>query len=293
MQPLAAVAGTLLPGLDAPPERRTAARNSRRARAWREQLERVAGHALEHASTAADRDAVDEAHRAAVAHGPDWARIRRGSDYARPVAVKDRNQLDRLLRWFARLERETYAADRAWARHERRNTRRTIPRTVRAILAALIALARKYATVHPSIERLANMGQMSRRTAVGCLDVLEELGLVVRHRRRRRERTELGLVREVQDCNAYVLAMPEGIDIEAKPRPPAAAIYQSAKVAQQSKIKVQSITEASIPAPPRPSTLPPMPPARPSAHATWRERARTALEQAQRGATCIPSTSTE
>ena len=36
-----------------------------------------------------------------------------------------------------------------------------------------MALARKYATVHPSIERLASMGQMSRRTAVAVLDVLE------------------------------------------------------------------------------------------------------------------------
>jgi len=208
MQPLAAVAGDVLPGLQAPRERRTAARNSRRALAWREQLERVAGFALSQARTSAQRDAVENAHREAVAHGPDWARIRHGSDYARPVAVKDRNQLDRLLRWFSRVERETWAADRAWARHEQRTIRRTIPRTVRAVLMAIVALARKYDHVHPSIERLASMAQASRRTVVACLDVLEGLGLVTRHRRRKRERTELGQIREVQDCSAYVLTVP-------------------------------------------------------------------------------------
>ena len=247
MQPVAAVAGRLLPGLDAPSERSTSTRNSRRALAWREQLERVAGHALEQARSREGREAVAQAHAEAVAHGPDWARIRRGSDYAKPVAVKDRNQLDRLLRWFARLERETYAADRAWAKHEQRSTRRTIPRTARAILLALVALARKYQTVHPSIERLASMGQMSRRTAAAVLDVLEALGLVVRHRRRKRERTDLGLVREVQDCSAYVLTVPEDVSLGAeRPRPATMARTQSAKVAQQSGLNRQPIEEVRV-----------------------------------------------
>jgi len=279
MQPLAAVAGGLLPGLEAPRERRTTARNSRRAIAWREQLERVAGHALEQARTQAERDAVEHAHRQAVAHGPDWAKIRRGSDYARPVAVKDRNQLDRLLRWFARLERETYAADRAWARHEQRTMRRTIPRTARAVLLALVSLARKYATVHPSIERLASMAQACRRTVASCLDVLENLGLVIRHRRRKRERTALGMVREVQDCNAYVLAMPEGVDLEARPKP-AAPVSQSAKNAQQSDLDRQPGKEPRVAQTPGASQNGPT-----RAH-DWRARTREALNRAERRFGC-------
>jgi len=284
MEAIASGAAKLLPGLDAPLERRTAARNSRRARAWREQLERIAGHALEHAGTVAERDAVAEAHCEAVAHGPDWARIRHGSDYARPVAVKDRNELDRLLRWFARLERETYAADRAWARHEQRSTRRTIPRTAHAILLALVALARKYATVHPSIERLASMGQMSRRTAVAVLDVLEGLGLVVRHRRRRRERSALGALREVQDSNAYVLSMPEGANLGSRPRIPAGRPPQSAKVAQQLDLNGQTNEERYIATPTR--GAPPLGQERrsdgPTPNHDWRARSRKLLERAVR-----------
>lgn len=271
MQPLAAVAGGLLPGLEAPRERRTAARNSRRAVAWREQLERVAGHALEQASTKAERDAVEHAHREAVAHGPDWAKIRRGSDYARPIAIKDRNQIDLLMRWFARLERETYAADRAWARHEQRTIRRTIPRTARAVLMAIVALARKYQTVHPSIERLASMAQACRRTVVAVLDVLEGLGIVTRHRRRKRERTDLGLIREVQDCSAYVLTMPEGVDLEARPKP---AVSQSAKDAQQSALHPQPTKEGRVAQTPRAGQ------AGPTRGHDWRMRTRQALDRA-------------
>jgi hypothetical protein len=276
MQPIAAVAGELLPGLHAPRERRTSARNSRRAIAWREQLERIAGHALSQARTSAEQDAVEKAHAEAVAHGPDWARIRRGSDYARPVAVKDRNQLDRLLRWFARLERETYAADRAWARHEQRTIRRTIPRSARAVLLALVALARKHAVVFPSIERLAAMGQMSRRTAVACLDTLESLGLVIRHRRRRRERTELGLVREVQDTSAYELAVPEGVELEARPKPAKTAIYQSAKVAQQSGLHGHPVKEARVAEAPQTRLAA----AGPTRVHDWRAQARSSLSAA-------------
>ena len=61
MQLNAAVAGTALPNFNAQAERPTVVRNSRRALAWREQLERVAGHALATAKTPAEADAVAEA----------------------------------------------------------------------------------------------------------------------------------------------------------------------------------------------------------------------------------------
>jgi hypothetical protein len=274
MQRLSAAAGIALP-MHAPPERSTRTRNSRRALRWREQLERVAGHAMAQARTQAQRDEVGEAHAEAVAHGPDWARIRRGSDFARPVAVKDRNALDRLLRWFARLERETWQADRAWARHEQRTIRRSIPRTARAVLLALVALSRKYQVVHPSIARLGSMAQCCRSTVVAALDVLEGLGVVTRHRRRKVVQTSFG-PRVAQDCSAYVICAPDGC-LEDRPRP-ARSRPQVQSVNSRQRLELQGqqstgVRVAQAESPPKPpnATLP-------MADHDWRARARAALD---------------
>ena len=274
MQPIAAVAGIILPYLNAPPERSTVVRNSRRALAWREQLERVAGHALATAKSQVEQDAVAEAHGDQVKLGPDWARIRRGSDFASPVAVKDRNALDRLLRWFSMLERETFLKDRAWARHEKRTICRTIPRTARPVLLALIALARKYDSVFPSIERLASMAQCCRRTVVSVLDVLEHVGLVKRHRRRKIIRVPLGQ-RVVQDTSCYVITAPAGLDQDRKPRPAESrGTIQSANFAQPLKIDHSVKQRGSVAdTSPRPSRAY----QGPSHQVDWRSVARAAL----------------
>ena len=247
MRQLAAGLGPTLP-IDAPPERPTRVRNSRRALAWREQLERTAGHALSMAKTKAEQDAVAEAHAAEVRVGPDWVKVRRGSIAGVPVACKDRNALDRLLRWFALLERETHAADKAWARHERRVIRRTIPRTARAVLLALVALSKRYSSVFPSIERLASMAQCCRRTVVMVLNVLEHLGLVKRIRRRKIVQGPFGL-RVVQTTNCYIVTIPAGASAgQRRPRP--AEIEKQAEKAnssQQSAIQqVQSRKEFRV-----------------------------------------------
>jgi len=256
--------------MEAPRERATVARNSRRALAWREQLERIAGYAMSQAKSEPERAEIEAAHRAEVKRGPDWVKIRKGSDFARPVAVKDRNQLDRLLRWFALVERETYAADRAWARHEKRTIRRTIARTVARVLLALVALAKKYAAVFPSIERLASMAQCCRSTAAAALDILETIGLVTRQRRRKVVPSAFG-PRVVQDTSCYCLALPAGADVAARPKPITVVPKdQNAKVTQRSAVEGQPVQKSVAMNAPKPSPAP-------TAH-DWRARSRALLD---------------
>ena len=263
MQSLSAALFEALPQPPRPP-----LRHNRRALRWREDIERATGAALAKAATRSQRDAVEAAHDQVVRRGPDFAKFRRGSTYATPVAVKDRNALDRLVRWFAYAEREAYQRDRASARHEGRTIRRSIPRTARPVLLALVALARKYGCVYPSIERLASMAQCCRRTAVACLQVLEDLGLITRHRRRKRITNALGVAMEVQDTNAYALTapQPEGSATASGP-----GTGEKAKVVHLSGIDDQPSRRvkvaSAIPAPAAPS----------SCTIDWRSRARAAL----------------
>lgn len=236
MRHVAEAVGVALP-IDAPHERSTKARNGRRALKWREQLERDTGAAMERAHTFEQRDAVEAAHAEEVALGPDWPKIRRGSEYRTPAACRDRNALARLLVYFTRLEREKWTKDRAVANHEARRVRRSIGRTVRPVLVALIGLARRFEHVFPSLERLASLALCSRRAVVTALATLGELGLVVVHRRRKRIVTALGMPREAQATNCYQIIEPAGIEAH-RPRVSASierpARLESAKRAQQS-----------------------------------------------------------
>jgi len=236
MQHLAAVAGAVLPGLDAPPIRTQVARHERRASAWRRQLEALAAWRLANAPTEAERREVDAEYRIEVKRGPGFLKVWRGSGDEMSVGCRDRNALAKLMPYYNRLEREAYKQDRAWAEHEGRRISRTLPFSTGRVYRALVSLAQKHQHVHPSLERLARMAQLSRRTVQDALGRLEALGLVRRFRRRKAIRTSFG-PRVVQDTSAYEVIVPA--DLEAK-RPVApenrvksTTPVQSAKVSKQ------------------------------------------------------------
>jgi len=280
MQHLAAVAGAVLPGLDAPPIRTQVARHERRASAWRRSLDILAAWRLSNAPTEAERREIEAEHGLELKRGPDFLKVHRGSDSEAPVGCRDRNALDKVMRWYGRLERESYAADKAWAVHEKRRLRRSLPLTTGRVLLALVALAQRHQHVHPSLERLARMAQLCRRTVSDALDRLEAIGLVRRYRRRKTVRTSFG-PRTVQDTSAYEVVVPA--DLEAK-RPVApenraksTGSVQSAKIAQQ-------LLEAE--AEPRSGWIGPVP-AR-QIGGDWRERERLAMARQAIGAAPCP-----
>lgn len=270
MRQLADVTGKLLPSAHFRPERNTSARNRRRALRWREQVERATGAAMEKAATVQERDKIEAAYAAEVKAGPDWCRIRRGSEFRTPPpACKDRNALAKLMVHFGRLEREHHQKDSAIAAHEGRKLRRSISRNCRAVLAALVGMAKRYDHLFPSLQRLADMALCSRRSIVSALDKLVELGVVVKLRRRKRVMTALGSIRETQDSNAYQIIVPP--EVEAM-RPRVSTSHQSAKIAQHSPTQEQPIREFRVAEPPIPTKSPN------SVAANWRERSRVALE---------------
>jgi DNA-binding MarR family transcriptional regulator len=225
-----------LPFADAPSIRTQIARHKRRASSWRRSLDLLAAWRLANAPTEAERREIEAEHGLEVKRGPDFLKVHRNSDNEAPVGCRDRNALAKLMAFFNRLERESYAADKAWADHENRRLRRSLPLTTGRVLLALVALAQRHQHVHPSLERLARMAQLCRRTVSDALDRLEALGLVRRYRRRKVIRTSFGL-RVVQDTSAYEVIVPADLEAQrpAPPenRPKSMVPVQSAKNAKQ------------------------------------------------------------
>lgn len=238
MQHLAAVAGTITGVAESrsgPPP----IRQPRRATTWREAIDRIAAWRLANSSSEAERDQIEAELAAELAAGPGFLKVWRGSGDEMPVACRDRNALARLMAFFARLERESYKADRAWADHEGRRLRRTIALTVARVLLAIVSLAKKHEHVFPSLERLARMAQVSVRTVASALTVLAALGLVRRYRRRKTIRTSFG-PRVVQDTSAYEVIVPADLET-ARPAPPEKRAKSTAPV-QTAKVSKQLIT---------------------------------------------------
>ena len=197
-------------GLAPPPQhkpRAGVARSLHKQQAWRSQVDRTYAWLDSVATSALDRQSLEAAYRSELNSGPDFTRVRRGSDFTTRKAA-DRSQLDDVMREFLAVDRNTFQADRATAAATGRPFRRTIPSRAEKVLRALVALARRHDAVFPSLARIASMAQCSRRTAVRIVAVLQELGFVRVHRRRKRISTALG-ARQVQDTSSYQIQHPK------------------------------------------------------------------------------------
>ena len=82
-------------------------------------------------------------------------------------------------------------------------------------MGALIALARKYPAVFPSLEGIAAIANVCRRTAVDAVKSLESWGVLRIERRRKRIVSPTGGITETQDTSVYVLQMPQGLSAMA------------------------------------------------------------------------------
>ncbi len=207
MEPIGAVIGLPIPDAPATAPPAPHVRDRRRARDWHQAVGRLTAHRLEHARTEADRADIERDHEAEIDRGPAFAKVRRRSHDDTPAAIKDRNDIVRILMLFGQIEIEAHRRDKAWARHQNMRVKRTIPRTARPVLAALAGLAKKHESVFPSLERLAALAGCCPRTVTTALATLGRIGVVARGRRRKTIVTSYGR-RTVQNSNAYVLIMP-------------------------------------------------------------------------------------
>lgn len=211
MQPLAATLPGIAPACPQPSSDRQIHASNRRD-AWRADLERRVAQLLAYTNDTARIAKIEAAYQAELQRGPGFARVRRQATFAEPSATKlSREGLARLERAWAYLTRKLTDSDRQEARLYDRKLRRTISRSTIDVLNALIWMARKHPAVFPSLERLARLANISRRTATDALATLEAWGVLHITRRRKRIRTATGGIAETQDTNVYVLTAPSGL----------------------------------------------------------------------------------
>jgi hypothetical protein len=212
MQPLSAsLAGYAFARPEPQPPKRKI-RQADRANHWRRDLERKCGDLIGRATTAADRAAIEAAYIQESALGPGFLRCRRNAVFSEDRSTKlNREGLARLERAWAFLARKMTETDRKAARDRGGTTRRTLSRSTIDVLGALLWLARKHRTVFASIEGIARLASVCRRTAADALKTLESWGVLEITRRRKRVTSPTGRACEAQDTSLYCLKAPEGL----------------------------------------------------------------------------------
>jgi hypothetical protein len=213
MQPLAA----LLPGIaspcpiEAPVGRKMYAKD--RASAWRQDLERRTAGLIAAAKTTAEHQAIETAYTQELERGAPFGRVRHDAKFVRePSRTRlDRNGLARLEVQWQWLVRRMTRTDRKAAHDSGQRLKRSLSRSTVDVMGALIYLARKYPAVFPSIEGIAAIANVCRRTAVAAVATLENWGVVRIERRRKRVVSPTGGIAETQDTSVYVLQEPQGL----------------------------------------------------------------------------------
>lgn len=208
MQPIAALLPMgLADACPVAPSRKIKAKD--RLAQWRRDVERRTGELIAvHPDKAAEIEAVRERE---LARGPGWSRCRREARFVDPdVPRLDRNAVARLI-WVAeQIARGFWRTDKKAAKASGQRIRLTMSRTCLDVLKAVARLALKHGRAFPSLEGLAYLAGVSRRTAVRCVIELEGLGLLTVHRRAQRVATAYG-ARMVQATSVYELHSPRGL----------------------------------------------------------------------------------
>lgn len=203
------------PGNRAEPPRSVRAKD--RAAQWHRDLEQRTAKLIASASTVAEREAIEHAYTQERDRGPAFARVHRSAGFQTSAKATrlDRNGLARLQVMWRWLVRKMTATDRKAARDTGQHTTRTLSRSTLDVMDALIYLARKYDSVFASIECIAALANVCRRTAAAALKTLEAWGVISVHRRRKRIVSPTGGIAETQDTSIYVLQLPEGLSAMA------------------------------------------------------------------------------
>lgn len=182
----------------------TSPRSRNRAGAWERDINQSYAYFAQQNLRPEEREQLDQLYEAALTEGPDFTHYRSRSAFAEAQQLGiDRNAYARILQALELIERGTY-------RHSRKKGKQGIPRTVGRVLKALLGLALKYGRVFPSYDGIARLACVCRKTAIGCVKLLQLYGFITVTRRAKRIRTVFGL-KTVQDTNAYTISEPTGL----------------------------------------------------------------------------------
>jgi Helix-turn-helix domain len=177
-----------------------------RAAAWSADMAKAASFFFERATTPEQRVEVDVAYQEALAAGPDFARIHRGSEFRDPPRVcTDRNHLARLMFQIDLIERKS------WALRKKGAHGGCIGRAAITLFRTMLFVVNKAdGCLFPSLETLARLSRMSKPTVIAAIKRLVLMGFLTVYRRCKRIRTAIG-VRVVQDSNCYEFHPPTGL----------------------------------------------------------------------------------
>lgn len=187
-----------------------AIRATNRAAKWRRTLDDVASYQIGKAHDRKEADRVMREHAAAIAAGPDFAKVH--GNAKRDVVVRE-HRVDHfelkcsiavLDRWLVRDQAERAAAAKAKGQMRAGPVRWTLERVYR-YLADL--WARHRGKVFPSLERIAGRTGIKVPAVHKAIGVLTKLGFLTWIARRELKMTAAG-PREVQATNVYVLIAP-------------------------------------------------------------------------------------
>jgi Helix-turn-helix domain len=206
--------------------------------------------------------------------GPDFVGYHSESDFREPPPhTLTREDRIRILTMFDGIRANLY-------KHCRSERGQAVSRNYREVLGVLLSFAVKRGRVFPSLETIARMALVSKRTVLNALAWLALYGFVEKLRRIVRRQGMLG-PRTVQTSNAYMLRFPSGLGALA------ADVFRlvpggnncppsDSKGSEEGGLRGSGF-EFAVPPPPKPQR-PGSP--RTEASLNWRDRARAAIGKA-------------
>mgnify|MGYP003375657228 CR=1 FL=1 len=182
-------------------------RSTRRAAQWSAGIHQAYAQHSARRRDPRQQAEIDRLYEQTLQDGPDFARVRRNAAYAPAPVVAYRKEIAAtIMKQAEEIEDGTYAS--------RRNGQHggvigvTALRLLRWFCFTMWPKARL--GMFPSLEHIAAQARMSKDAAVNAIRTLELHGFLTVIRRRKRVQTAFG-VKQVQDTNAYVLNLAQGL----------------------------------------------------------------------------------
>jgi Helix-turn-helix domain len=180
------------------------ARSRNRAAAWQYDLARWRSFHHSRLTSQDDLAKVDAEYQQLLEQGPDFIGYHRESEFREPPKLSiTREDRIRILTMFDGIRAGLY-------KHCRSERGQAVSRNYRDVLGVLLSFAVKRGRVFPSLDTIARLALVSKRTVQHAIAWLALYGFLDKLRRITRRQGMLGQ-RTVQTSNAYVMRFPRGL----------------------------------------------------------------------------------